>query len=431
MWTRVRRLRSAGLAVLLGFGIVVGGVGQGQGQAKEFEIDGTADCGVPSDRRCSIDTILAIWTDDIGGINQRVEVDVSWIRQALGAIDQDDHVCFVVEDRPGGRLQAIGIGQGCEFEGTINPGLSTDDRDVREQPRLKDDDDDKNQNGVAAVPVPTDGPVPGPDLGADLVAQNLAQTIVAGDVLASFIFDAGNGGPQAAGDVVLTLTLPTGTTFAGLLIEDGDEPGGFTCTPPPLGGTGVVTCTDPSVEAFGGGISGQLRVNIPGGAQPGVTYASTASITSSTPDPNPSNNTDTASRTFRAVFVSASAGGNGVDTGLDLTSGQRVTVEATGTGTYGNEGQAGCVGVPRTDPNGNRSIGGVPCSPPTKFAPSMPLPSAPVGALIGRTGTTGSFFLVGSSYASNSLNGRLFLRYNDDNPPDNTDGYTATITIIE
>jgi hypothetical protein len=64
-----------------------------------------------------------------------------------------------------------------------------------------------------------------------------------------------------------------------------------------------------------------------------------------------------------------------------------------------------------------------------KFAPSTPLPSAPVGALIGRIGTTGSYFLIGSEYSSSSLSGRLFLLYNDDNPRDNTGGYTVTITI--
>ena len=122
MRTSARRFRSASLAILIGVCILLSAVGQGQ--AREIEIDGTADCGLRSGSHCSIDSTLALWTDDISGEKERVEVDVRWIKDDLDKIDQDDHVCLVVEDRGGGRLRGVGVSQTCKFDsGTVNPGL--------------------------------------------------------------------------------------------------------------------------------------------------------------------------------------------------------------------------------------------------------------------------------------------------------------------
>lgn len=143
MQTRVRRIRSTSLALLLGLCIVLSAVGQGQ--AREFEIDGTADCGLKSGKHCSIDNSLALFTDDVSGEKQRVEIDVRWVKADLDKIDQDDHVCLVVEDRGGGRLRATGYSQTCKFDdGTINPGLSTGSKKVSEQPDRNQDDDHNN-----------------------------------------------------------------------------------------------------------------------------------------------------------------------------------------------------------------------------------------------------------------------------------------------
>lgn len=124
MSSRARGLRSASLAVLFAFCVAL--VGVGQGQAREYEIDGTADCGLRSERRCSIDSTLAVWTDDVTGTRQRFEVDVSWIRPSqMDRIDQDDRVCLLIEDIYADRLKAVGLSHYCRWDGTINPGLST------------------------------------------------------------------------------------------------------------------------------------------------------------------------------------------------------------------------------------------------------------------------------------------------------------------
>jgi len=146
----------ASLAILLTFCIALAGAGKGQ--ANEIEIDGTADCGLKSGRRCSIDSRLAIWTDDISGTRERIEIDVSWIRDSLDSIDQDDRVCLLVEDRHAERLKAIGVTRSCKFDGTINPGLSTGSNRVLEQPRHEEDDNEDKQAIIG--PTPTFGPTP-------------------------------------------------------------------------------------------------------------------------------------------------------------------------------------------------------------------------------------------------------------------------------
>jgi hypothetical protein len=143
MWTNARRIRTASLALLFGLLIVLAGVGQGT--AREIEIDGTADCGLRSGRHCDVDNTLALWTDDISGNRERVEVDIRWIdKDDLDKIDQDERVCLKVEDRGGGRLRALSMTKTCKFDGTINPGLSTGSKEVSEQPKRDQDDHPDN-----------------------------------------------------------------------------------------------------------------------------------------------------------------------------------------------------------------------------------------------------------------------------------------------
>ena len=81
MWTNARRIRSASLALLFGLCVMLTGVGPGQ--AREIEIDGTADCGLRSGRHCSIDNTLALWTDDVSGNRERVEIGRASCRERV------------------------------------------------------------------------------------------------------------------------------------------------------------------------------------------------------------------------------------------------------------------------------------------------------------------------------------------------------------
>ena len=156
MSMRPHRGRRATLAILFALCIVI--IGVGQGEAKEYEIDGTADCGLRSGRRCSIDAKLALWTDDVSGKRERVEVDVSWIDpDDLDAIDQDDRVCLILEDRYATRLKAVGVSRHCKFDGTYNGGLSTGSRAVSEQPDRDQDEPQIKPFALTPTPTPTGG----------------------------------------------------------------------------------------------------------------------------------------------------------------------------------------------------------------------------------------------------------------------------------
>lgn len=113
-------------------------------------------------------------------------------------------------------------------------------------------------------------------------------------------------------------------------------------------------------------------------------------------------------------------------TTLNVTDGDSLTVTATGSATYGPEGDPSCQGYPITHPDGSRDLGGIDCGP--KYDQNATLPSAPVGALIGRISNGGGWFTIGSSRTwTAGRTGTLYLLYNDSKYSDNTGSYSATV----
>ncbi len=100
-----------------------------------------------------------------------------------------------------------------------------------------------------------------------------------------------NFGPLTAASAVLTDTVPAGTTFQSVT-----APSGWTCAQPPVGGTGNVVCTVPNL-AYPSSLTFIMTVLVNAGTPVGTSLANTASASSNTSDPNPSNNTATA-RTY-------------------------------------------------------------------------------------------------------------------------------------
>ncbi|MEP6569300.1 MAG: LecA/PA-IL family lectin [Acidobacteriota bacterium] len=110
----------------------------------------------------------------------------------------------------------------------------------------------------------------------------------------------------------------------------------------------------------------------------------------------------------------------GVDTGIDLRTGDQLTIRASGNVTAGRR-----AGVVSAD-------GGRPSAAGVFGATTYPVPSAGVGALIGyivaNNGQTSQPFLVGSQATfTASADGRLYLMVNDDNYSDNSGGFSARI----
>jgi hypothetical protein len=108
---------------------------------KSFDIVGTVDCGLASGKRCSIGDVVRVWTEDVSGHRQLVEIDVSWIKQTLPALDQDDLLRLEVESTPDGTLRGLGV---------FTP-------DPPKRPAEEDDDDDVVS---PASPTPTPTPTP-------------------------------------------------------------------------------------------------------------------------------------------------------------------------------------------------------------------------------------------------------------------------------
>jgi hypothetical protein len=126
------------------------------------------------------------------------------------------------------------------------------------------------------------------------------------------------------------------------------------------------------------------------------------------------------------VFVPANQPPPGVDTGIDLTAGDKLTITASGRATYGFQGGE-CVGFPQTDPDGRRYLDGTRCPP--KIDPRAILPTAPIGTLIGRI-DGGPWFVIGSKYNKKvDTSGRLFLLYNEVIWHDDTGGYQVNVEV--
>ncbi|HEX8472474.1 MAG TPA: hypothetical protein VF666_00435 [Pyrinomonadaceae bacterium] len=121
----------------------------------------------------------------------------------------------------------------------------------------------------------------------------------------------------------------------------------------------------------------------------------------------------------RDMTIDIPATSRGTDTRIDLSVGDRVTIEATGQIVAGRR-------VGSVPPEGGRAgIGSV-------FASTYPLPQAGPGALIGyiRTsdGQASQPFLVGSRLEFTAQSeGRLILLVNDDNYGDNSGSFSVTI----
>jgi uncharacterized repeat protein (TIGR01451 family) len=95
-------------------------------------------------------------------------------------------------------------------------------------------------------------------------------------------------GPDAAASAKMTDALPSQTVFVSI-----STPSGWSCSTPAVGTNGTVTCTTSSM-ASGDNATFSLQVQVKSNTATGTTIANTASVDSSTKDPDHSNNSDTA-----------------------------------------------------------------------------------------------------------------------------------------
>ena len=142
--------------------------------------------------------------------------------------------------------------------------------------------------------------------------------------------EAHNAGAAAASAASLTNAIPANTTFVSITQTAGP---GFACAHPSVGGTGTVTCT---LASFASGATADFKlvVKIASGAAAGTLLTETASLTSSTPDPAPTNNSDTQwtvvgepfAETAETIVVDPTAGAHSDGDGV-LEPGETVAVQ--------------------------------------------------------------------------------------------------------
>ena len=135
---------------------------------------------------------------------------------------------------------------------------------------------------------------------------------------------------------------------------------------------------------------------------------------------NRNNNRDRTNRTLERIVAVQGNQSRGADTGIDLRTGDQVTITATGNVTAGQ--RAGIVSADGARVGAGAIFG----------ATRYPVPTAGVGALVGYivqpNGQASAPFLIGSqSTFTASVDGRLVLQVNDDNYGDNSGSFSARI----
>jgi uncharacterized repeat protein (TIGR01451 family) len=144
-----------------------------------------------------------------------------------------------------------------------------------------------------------------------------------------------NNGPSNAASATFSDTLPAGTTFVSL-----STTGPWTCTTPAVGATGTISCSNPS---YGGVDFFNLVVAVDPSVAPGTVLSNTATLASVTADPNPGNESDTATTTVGSGSVDLSV--TKTDSPDPVTPGENVTYTIT----VNNAGPVTATGVSLSD----------------------------------------------------------------------------------
>ncbi|MHB8736720.1 MAG: DUF4214 domain-containing protein, partial [Terriglobales bacterium] len=135
---------------------------------------------------------------------------------------------------------------------------------------------------------------------ADLAITNsaLPNPVAAGNDII-YTFSVSNSGPNAASNLTVANAVPNNTTF-----QSTGAPAGWTVMAPAVGGTGNVTFTNPTL-ANGANATFTMTVQVSPTTAAGSTISDTASVTASTNDPTPAN--DSATQTVSVTSASTAS----------------------------------------------------------------------------------------------------------------------------
>lgn len=160
---------------------------------------------------------------------------------------------------------------------------------------------------------------------ADLSMSNVASPdpVAAGSNI-TYSQVINNAGPSAADNATLVESIPANTTFVSLA-----SPSGWACTTPAVGGTGNVLCSNVTLS---GNTSAtfSLVVKVAAGTTSGTVITNTATASSSTSDPNSTNNTAVAS-TIVGTTAQAEMVVTNAETPDPVIAGNNITYTQTAT----------------------------------------------------------------------------------------------------
>jgi uncharacterized repeat protein (TIGR01451 family) len=123
---------------------------------------------------------------------------------------------------------------------------------------------------------------------ADLVVtKSQTNNLVIADIEETYDLSVRNEGPSDAQNITVTDVVPSDTTFVSFVQNIGSA---FTCTAPPSGGTGGINCT---ITTLALGESASFRLVVRVSPVDVSLISNTATVLSSTTDPNPGNNSAT------------------------------------------------------------------------------------------------------------------------------------------
>jgi uncharacterized repeat protein (TIGR01451 family) len=145
--------------------------------------------------------------------------------------------------------------------------------------------------------------------------------VLAGNNL-TYIQSVSNSGPAAATTVTFLEATPANTTFQAVSV-----PAGWTCTTPAVGGSGNVSCTNPSLAA-GSVANITVTVNVNAATAKGTTITASSSVSSATSDPSAADNSTATSTLVNAAVdlaVTNSGTPSPVAAGAIITYTQTVT----------------------------------------------------------------------------------------------------------
>jgi uncharacterized repeat protein (TIGR01451 family) len=129
---------------------------------------------------------------------------------------------------------------------------------------------------------------------ADLSVSKSGPSTTPSNTTVAYNVTVANGGPSDAASVVLADSVPANMTFASTSQTTGPA---FNCTTPASGGTGPITCTIASL-VNGASASFQFVFNVPAGTPFGTITTNTATVSSSTLETNPTDNSSSVTTTI-------------------------------------------------------------------------------------------------------------------------------------